>query len=376
MCKRKLLFLIILLIFSFFVINVNADVYNEQLDASGAIQLFDDLPNNVKESLNNLGVVDLDWKNLSNISIDKILSEVTKLSSIYIIKPLRAISVCLGIILLCALMDSFKDSFSSKPLSGLINAVSSLCICISIVNPIVQCLSNAGNVLKYSSTFMLSYIPIISCVMASTGQALSSIAYQTTMMTFNEVLFKLSSEFIIPLVYIILSINIVSSISPRLNLSRIPDVSYKIINKLLVAIVSIFSIILTLQNLISSSADSIGQKAVKAMIGSLIPVVGSAVSGAFSTVYGYVNLLKSSIGAFGIVAILFIFLPILIECSMWSLSLNVCVIIGSIFDLPQVSNMVKGIIKSLNIMIAIIFSSAIIMIISTSLIFISGGMIN
>ena len=112
------------------------------------------------------------------------------------------------------------------------------------------------------------------------------------------------------------------------------------------------------------------------MIGSLIPVVGSAVSGAFSTVYGYVNLLKSSIGAFGIVAILFIFLPIVIECSMWSLSLNVCVIIGSIFDLPQVSNMVKGIIKSLNIMIAIIFSSAIIMIISTSLIFISGGMTN
>ncbi len=71
------------------------------------------------------------------------------------------------------------------------------------------------------------------------------------------------------------------------------------------------------------------------VISSFVPVVGSALGEALSTVQGCIKVLKGGVGAFGVLAVVFMFLPILIECLLWQMTLTVCAGIGDVFDLNK-----------------------------------------
>lgn len=109
------------------------------------------------------------------------------------------------------------------------------------------------------------------------------------------------------------------------------------------------------------------------MIGSFVPVVGGALEDAFGTVQSCVKLLKSGVGAFGLLAGAFIFLPVILECVLWILTLSACSAIGEIFALKEITTLLKATTKVLETMLAIILCSMTVLMISTVLILVIGG---
>lgn len=349
------------------------EYYKQQMDASGANDLPDSLPDDMRKILDQLGVDSPDWKSISGLTPQSIFSQITGIAGEKGAAPLKAGVSVLAIMLLCALLNGMKLSFGEKPLGGVIGMVGTLCICTVMITPIVSCIGSAANVIKVSADFLLACVPVLTGIMIAGGQSISAGSYNLLMVGAGNVISLLAANIIVPLMNIFLAFSIVSAVSPNLNLSGLCDMFSKAVKWILGFCMTVFTGLMTLQSLVTSAADSTGTKAAKFVINSFVPVVGSALGEALTTVQGCVKLLKSGVGAFGLLAAACIFLPILLECVFWLITLYLCAGIGDVFDLKEITVLLRSTAKVLEMMLAIILSSMTILIVSTVLMLIIGG---
>ena len=341
---KKKLFLLIFLILSailFGGVQVHAageegassldEYYQEQMETSGSNDLWDELPGDTQNSLENLGVT----------------------------SP--------------ALMEGLKVSFGDRPLSGVVNTVGTLCVCAAIIMPIVSCIAETAEVIYGSSMFLMCYVPVLAGIMIAGGQTVSAASYHMMMIGAGEVVSQLSTYFLVPMLNIFLALSIVSSISPRLKFNGICEMFYKAVKWVLSIVMTIFVSLLTIQNLIGVAADNAGTKAVKFAVSNFIPVVGGALSDAYTTVQSCVKVLKSGVGAFGILAAGVIFLPVLLELILWLAAVNLSAVVGDLFELKEISVLLRSVGKVISAMIAIVVCCMVILIISTVLLLLIGG---
>lgn len=352
--------------------NTLDEIYNEQFKTSGAEKLGDNLPKDSLKSLDRMGVSGADWKEISKISPDKVFGEILCTVKEKFSSPLKSLIPTAAIILLCALISNLKSSFGSNHISEIMTGVSTLCLCAAIINPIVTCINSAALVIKSASGFTLCAAPVMAGIMIASGHPISATSYQALIISAGQVISHIAGNFLVPFMNMLLGISIISSISSRLKLESLCEVIYKFIKLVLKFAASIFTGILTLQSIVTTSADNIGTSTIKFAIDSCVPIVGGALSDAFSTVQGCVKLLKSGAGAFGIIAGGVIFLPIVVECSVWILFLNLCASIGDVFELKKISSLVKSIGNVMSITLAALLCVMMILIVSTVLILIIG----
>ena len=128
-----------------------------------------------------------------------------------------------------------------------------------------------------------------------------------------------------------------------------------------------------MQSLLGNAVDVSTNKTVKFVVSSFVPVVGSALGDAFGTVQGSVKLLKSGVGAFGLLAIGFIFFPVLAQCLLWQVTVIVCASIADVFDLKEIAGLLRAISKVISLLIAILLCSIAVLIISTIVMMGIGG---
>lgn len=348
-------------------------VYDEQLENSGAHKLFDELPNEVKSSLDGLGLDGVDFSKIMDVKPEIVLESILGTVKRKLPGPMKSISMILAVILLNAIFTAFKVSLGDRPLAAVLDVVSTLCVCMIIVAPVVEFVGRAVTVIRGATTFLLSYIPIMVGIMVASGQAFSSAVFSSMMITLGDVIAHLSSSFFVPLLNIFLAISVVCAISPRFRFAGLCELFSKVVKWVLGFVMTIFSGILTTKSLLGATADSVNSKAMKFILGSFVPVVGGALGDAFLTVQGCVKILKSGVGAFFIIAVGFIFLPVVVECIVWSFAVNFCAIAGDIFELSNASNLLRNIGKVMSTLMAVILCIMAVLIISTVIVLNLGG---
>ncbi len=349
------------------------EVYKEQLENSGAQRLFDELPKDVQRSLEGLGIDGVDFGKIVDINPEQILENVFRTAKKKLPGPMKSISMILALILLNAIFTTLKVSLGERPLATVLDVVSTLCICMILVSPIVDFIGRVAFIIKGATTFLLCYIPVMVGIMVASGQAISSVAFSSMMVTLGDFITQLSSSFLIPLLNIFLTVSVVCAISPRLKFAGLCELFSKLVKWVLGFVMTIFSGLLTTKTLIGSAMDSVNSKTMKFVLGSFVPIVGGALGDAFLTVQGCVKVLKSGVGAFFIIAIGFIFLPVVVECIVWAFAMNFCAVAGEIFELSNVSTLLKNIGKVVSTLMAIILCVVTILIISTVVVLNLGG---
>lgn len=349
------------------------EIYDEQLKNSGAQELFDELPPGAQKSLEDIGVDSPSWEQLNSLSFGAIISKLVNMFGEQSATPLAAVGKVLALMLLCALIDGMKLSFGEKPLGGIVGAVGTLCICGVLIYPIVQTIATSAGIIKTASSFLLLYIPVMAGVMIAAGQAVSGASYYALMMGAGQVVTQIASNVIVPLLNIFLGLSVVSSVSQRIDLRGICGLFSKVTKWVLTFVMSVFVSVLTFQTIIGTAADSAGVRAARFAISSFVPVVGGALSDAFLTVQSCVKMLKSGIGIFAVLGSAFIFLPALLECIVWLLTINLCAAAGDVFGLTAPSALLRAAGKVISTLIAVLLCCMTIFIISTTIILMIGG---
>ena len=128
-----------------------------------------------------------------------------------------------------------------------------------------------------------------------------------------------------------------------------------------------------MHSIVATALDSTGTRAARFVVSSFVPVVGNALGEALHTINGCVKMLKSGVSAFGLLAGIFIFLPILIECVMWLITLYICAGIGDIFELKEITSLLRASSNVIETLLGIVFCCMTILTVSTVIMLIIGG---
>ena len=349
------------------------EYYEQQAEDSGANDLPNYLPDDTKSQLDQMGISGVDWNSIQSIQPNSLFSQILKMLGEGVQAPMKALLSLLGIMMLCALLGSMKINLGEKNMGGIMNLIGTLCICMVVITPIVQSIVKLTGVIQGASTFMLACIPVLVGIMIANGQTVTASSYNLLMLgTTNSISF-LSAHFLAPCMNIFLGFSVVSAISPTLRLSTLCNTISKIVKWVLGFCMSVFTGLLTIQSLLGGSVDVTTNRTLRFVVSSFVPVVGSALGEALSTVQGCIKVLKGGVGAFGVLAVVFMFLPILIECLLWQMTLTVCAGIGDVFDLKEITSILNAASKVMSMMLAILLCTMAMMTISTVVVLMMGG---
>lgn len=348
-------------------------LYQEQLEASGAEALFDSLPDGTRELLDKLGISGLDADSLTALQPGTALSELLAMAGSQSGGVLGSCGLLLGIILLCALMDSLKQTVREPAVSDVFGVICSLAACAAVLVPLAGCIQRVGAAAESTSVFMISFVPVYSGILLTSGQAMTAASYNTVVLFVAELISLLATKVIVPLMTVSLALGLTGSVSGGLRLEGVGSWINKAAGWLLTITTSLFVGLLSLQGIVGAAADTLAGRAIKFSISSFVPVVGGALSEAFNAVKGCLSLLKSTLGGFGILTTVLIAAPPILECVLWSLGLSLCGMAAELFGLSQISTVLKTAQSVVKTLIGVLAACALFMIIATTIVTKAGG---
>lgn len=382
----KKVILIAVLLFATFMSVVSVEAYTEskvessiENDDSGSAfsvdldELYNELPEDARQSLKSLGVGINSDNPIEGVTFQNIISEIGKIAAKQGTGVMFSLGVIIAVLLLYSLTEGFFQSMTADTMREVLSVVSALCIACVLVLPVTEVIDAASDAIIAASDFMLTFIPIMVAVLISCGKTLSGSGYYSLMVFAAEGISQLSAKFITPMLNVFLGVSMCSSIVPRVHLESVTDLFAKTIKWLLSFSFTIFSAFLTFKTLISTSIDSVSTRAVRFTMSSFIPVVGAALSEAYKTVQGSVNILKNGIGIFVIFAVAAVFLPIILRLMLWSFSVSLCKSLSVMLGLGIPSKMLSGVSTALSVLLAVLLCIMALFIISTALIMTAGG---
>ena len=346
--------------------------FEEQLEASGADELIENAPEQVKESLYDLGLDTISFQKILSLSPKEFIPYFIDQVQAVIARPVKLLAIVVGIIVLCALMNALKQSMAKDKLKEVFQVVSILCICAAVITPVIDCISKTGKTIFDCSNFLISFVPVLSGLMTAGGQIVTATSYQVFLFWAAELVSVIVSRTLVPFLGIYLAIAITSSMNAEFRLDKIADSLKSFICWSLGGLLTVFVGILSIQGIVASSADTVSLKATKFLISSVVPVVGGALSDALGSVQSCVKLLKTSVGAYGIIIAVMTFLPLLIESISWLLVTKISQVVAEFLGAGGVTPVLKATSSVLSIILAIILCFMMLIIITTTIMMLLG----
>ena len=95
---------------------------------------------------------------------------------------------------------------------------------------------------------------------------------------------------------------------------------------------TVFTGFLSIQSVIGKAADNMTVKTTKFFVGSMVPVVGGALSEALTTVTAGIGMLKSTAAMWCVIVLAIILLPTIIELFLWRIVLSLLASFSQMFS--------------------------------------------
>lgn len=340
--------------------------YDKLLHSSGADKLYDIVPEDAKSILEDTDISELSQDSLINISFFDFVGAIFKTAKDAVTQPLTMLLSCIGIILLCALLNSMKSSFNNSSYEQVFSTISVICISSVIIMPIAQLIIRISKLITVVSDFLLSFVPVYVGIVSVSGKPISAIAYQASLIGVIQVVSRICSTVLVPLLGIYMAFCLIGSASREINIESIARSVKTIVIVTLSFLMTIFVGLLVIQGNVANSADSVALRTAKFAISAFLPVVGGAISEALNSVGGCVSVIRSTVGGFGIIAVAAAFLPSIITVLLMQLSLSIA---GAVSD-AMGTNKITALLHSAGSVLALIMG---IMVIFCVLIVISLG---
>lgn len=329
-------------------------------------EVFESLPDDVLELYETLGVDSLDFDSIFNISGSDILELIKKLITGAVESPMVSVVRMVAAVIILAVFECFMPDDSK--IKDVMNLVGALFCVLSIIKPLSFAVTSSVSSVSVSGKFMLVLIPVITGVVSASGNPTLAVSFQSIAFAAAQLIALIATEVVVPVVGVVLSLDIVGSLMPKFSLSSFTDVIKKGITTILSFCATVFVSFLGLKAGMANTADTLLGKGMKLVISSAVPVIGGALSEAYSGVVGNMMLIKSTIGVFGIGAIALITLPSCIQLLVWILALKISSGIAGMFEQRQISDLLKTVSSSIVLLNVTVIFVAVLFIISTSLI--------
>jgi stage III sporulation protein AE len=313
--RKILILLIIVVILPIFSIKIYAEDYVDEY-----ISDFEDiLPDELSD-------MDLEDGMVEMFGIEGILSDIISAISG---ERTRVVGFFLTLVGIIALFSLGTLSFGelSDVVRGVIGILSSMAIFGTVSSIVKEVLSSLDEI----SSFFSSFIPISVALTALGGGEGTAVAQGSGMYISLSLLSRLGGEVFSSVCAFGLASALLSPLGGQI-VSSISSAVKNIFTRTLGIFTAIITAAFSLQTLVSSSMDGAAMRAARYIASGLIPVVGSTVSGALSTLASGLSYAKGIIGGGAIAVILFFALSPLVVLLLYRLTFTVAISLSEMLN--------------------------------------------
>lgn len=357
--KKIFVTLFVLVCLSFFVIDAYA---TEDLNNEISEKLFS-ANNEITDILEDFGITSLDYESIYSISFKNIWSYFKEGFFGCLTRFAEPFSKLLIIIVFIGIVSIVVEEKKYKLFLGLLVIPIIILILIEEVN---TCLSAALSLIKLNNNFMISFAPLYAITVAVAGNPGAAITYNTLVIGVAEIVSAIINYGFIDIIGCYFCLCIGFSLNGSLNFSRFINSVNRFISFALGIVSSVFAAVLSIKGIYSAAADSAASKTVRFAISTLIPVIGSSLSDAYSTFIGSINILKGSVAIIGIIAVVLVNLPVLTEIFLFNTTLNILGFVSELSDINPVTSILRGFAVGIKIIGLLVIFEAFILIVSTA----------
>lgn len=290
--------------------------------------------------LEELNLADFDFENIEGLSFNDIINLIVGIVNGKISGPIKASLTVLVFIILTSFLQGMKSCDES--ISNTYSVASSIIIAVLLIVQISNTVSVASAAISVASNFIYAFLPVFCGIVVASGGVTTAFSTNTTLIILAQILSFISSNIFLPFVNSFLSLGICSSLSPEIHLEKLVSGLKKWITSIMSFVCAMFVSVLSIKTSVSAKADILGIRSVRLVINTVVPVVGSSISEGLLSIQGYASLIKSSVGIVGIIAVVLVFLPPILDVIIWRFSLSLCSVISDVFNEKCVSNVLNA----------------------------------
>ncbi len=350
----------------------NEEEYNQTLEQFD-LSFLEELDEDTYKVLDELGLTDFDYNKIIDFSFSDIADYLKEMIADGVKKPLYSCGIILLIIILSSFFQGFRESVNDSEMISLLSTVSALVIAVLLVSQLKYSISSACAAISVCADFIFAFVPAFCIIVATSGNTVTAFSTNTLLLSLAQALNFISENIFLPLSNCFLAIGICSGIRSELNLQQLIFNLKKYLTTAISVCATAFVSILSIKTAVSARADAIGLRSMRFAINSVVPVIGGAISEGLLSIQAYSSLIKSSVGIVGIIAVLTVFVPPVLNVSFWRLFLSLCRTVSDIFNDRSVSSVLKAFEDSLLIMNVILILSMVTTIISIGILIAARG---
>lgn len=375
--KKTVIFLCSLLLFllipvSSYSMDYSEEEYNETLSSYDLSSFEKKLDADTYKMLDELGVLDFSYESITGLSFNDIVGLLKSLFQKKAELPIKSSVTVLIFILLSAFLQSLKAE-SDDSVNMIYSTATALLVATVVLVKLTSTVSLASMAISVASNFVYAFIPVFCSIVVASGGITTGFSTNTTLLILAQGLSFISSNVFMPIVNCYLALGVTSSLRYELNLDKLLSSLKKIITTCISFVSGVFVSVLSVKTAVAGRADMLGLRSIRFAINSVVPVIGSSISEGLLSIQAYSSLIKSSVGIVGVMAVVLVFLPSIIEVVLWRISLTLCVIVSDIFGDKSVSAVLNAFLNTLLLINVILILSMVTTVISFGILIAAGG---
>lgn len=375
--KKTVIFLCALLLFllipvSSYSMDYSEEEYNKTLSSYDLSSFEKELDADTYKMLDDLGVLDFSYESITGLSFNDIVGLLKSLFQKKAELPIKSSVTVLVFILLSAFLQSLKAE-SDDSVNMIYSTATALLVATVVLVKLTSTVSLSSMAISVASNFVYAFIPVFCSIVVASGGITTGFSTNTTLLILAQGLSFISSNVFMPIVNCYLALGVTSSLRYELNLDKLLSSVKKIITTCISFVSGVFVSVLSVKTAVAGRADMLGLRSIRFAINSVVPVIGSSISEGLLSIQAYSSLIKSSVGIVGVVAVVLVFLPSIIEVVLWRISLTLCVIVSDIFGDKSVSAVLNAFLNTLLLINVILILSMVTTVISFGILIAAGG---
>ncbi len=321
-------------------------------------EMISSLDSSVIEVLSEMGITEISYESIFSVTPKKVFDSLYEVCRSSLKEPFKCFLTVTGIMALMALITNISRSPETVTLIG------SCCVSCFLLVPLLSLVTRSFSILETLSVFTTSFAGVFCAVSSASGGVVQGTSFLGINVALNSLLSMILSYLAKPLSNVMCALSILSCFNIKTFSERMSDLIKKVYIFILGALTTAFSGISGIKTILGAGADTVATRGVKFLVGRSIPLVGGVVSESYQSVMASLSLIKSTVGVFGILTVVIIVCPIVLELFIWCLALNFISTMGDVLGSFKIQNVVLIFKDVLILLIATIIFSSVLFIIS------------
>lgn len=312
--------------------------------------------------------VKLTYGEIADLSLGELWNRVKESVSADAKAPLRLLGILLVAAVFTAVMKSFGDGIlNGASSSELFDMICIVTAAAAVTPQLIDVYGDALGSIERSGAFLLVFVPVFAGITIAIGGIVTGGLYNVLILAASEILVGLSQNYLMPVLSVTAVLAVSGSIFPNASVDGFITLMKKVITWGMTVGMTLFTGFLTLKCTLAGKADGVATKTAKFVMSGFVPIVGGAVSDAYSTVRGGFDVIRGTVGTAGIFAVVLIMMPPILKILIFRVVMWAGTAVSELLSARPLAKLLKGLDSGLSIAQSVLICYSLMFILCTAI---------